>query len=109
MSPLPALNFSLSPNNQSKSRLNSIKNNCAYCQLPNLAQNDPENSIPRALLVTMGDKCWNVNLQEIHDVLVSISKEAGAMITEAKTDTDGIDFKKNCTTNPSISNLNSKH
>jgi hypothetical protein len=44
----------------------------------------------------MVDECWRVNLKEIHDVLITIAKEAGSMITGAKPVTDGVGSKKNC-------------
>jgi hypothetical protein len=46
------------------------------------------------------DACWNLNLEEIHDVLVTIAKEAGEMITGAKPVVGGVGSKKNCTLTP---------
>jgi hypothetical protein len=44
----------------------------------------------------MTDQCWKVDLQEIHDVLINVAKEAGTMITDAKPDAAGVGCKKNC-------------
>lgn len=44
----------------------------------------------------MSDKCWRVDLREIHDVLVTVAKEAGTMITAAKPAVGEIGSKKNC-------------
>jgi hypothetical protein len=44
----------------------------------------------------MIDECWRIDVKEIHDVLVTIAKEAGAMIIGAKPDVEGAGFKKNC-------------
>lgn len=46
--------------------------------------------------VTMSDKCWKLDLEEIHDVLITVAKEAGAMITGAKPVAEGVGSKKNC-------------
>jgi hypothetical protein len=35
-------------------------------------------------------------LQDIHDYLVNVAKEAGEMITKAKPSTGSVDTKKNC-------------
>ncbi|ERF76675.1 hypothetical protein EPUS_02214 [Endocarpon pusillum Z07020] len=43
----------------------------------------------------MVDECWRLNLKEIHDVLITIAKEAGSIITGAKPLTDGVGSKKN--------------
>jgi hypothetical protein len=37
-------------------------------------------------------------LQEIHDCLITLAKEAGDMITRAKPSTGTVDTKKNCKT-----------
>lgn len=44
----------------------------------------------------MSDKCWKIDLREIHDVLITLAKEAGAMITGAKPVVEGVGSKKNC-------------
>jgi hypothetical protein len=44
----------------------------------------------------MVDECWRIDVKEIHDVLIAIAKEAGAMIIGAKPDVEGVGFKKNC-------------
>ncbi len=44
----------------------------------------------------MVDECWRLNLQDIHDVLVTVAKEAGSMITGAKLAAEGVGSKKNC-------------
>jgi hypothetical protein len=44
----------------------------------------------------MADECWRVDFKEIHDVLITVAKEAGAMIIGAKPDVEGAGFKKNC-------------
>jgi hypothetical protein len=42
------------------------------------------------------DKCWRIDHKEIHDVLITVAKEAGAMITGAKPVAEGVGSKKNC-------------
>jgi hypothetical protein len=44
----------------------------------------------------MSDKCWKMDLEEIHNVLITVAKEAGAMITGAKPVAEGVGSKKNC-------------
>jgi hypothetical protein len=44
----------------------------------------------------MSDHCWSINLKDIQDVLVTIAKEAGEMITGAKPVAEGVGSKKNC-------------
>lgn len=43
----------------------------------------------------MSDKCWKINLQEIHDVLVTVAKEAGTTIVGAKPVAEAVGSKKN--------------
>jgi hypothetical protein len=38
----------------------------------------------------------NLNLQEIHDFMISIAKQAGERIVAAKPTTEGAGSKKNC-------------
>ena len=39
----------------------------------------------------------DLNLQEIHDFLITVAKEAGRMILSAKPSNDSSGTKKNCT------------
>jgi myo-inositol-1(or 4)-monophosphatase len=39
----------------------------------------------------------DVNLQEVHDFMISIAKQAGERIVSAKPTTQGSGSKKNCT------------
>jgi myo-inositol-1(or 4)-monophosphatase len=39
----------------------------------------------------------DLNLQEIHDFMISIAKQAGERIVAAKPTTEGAGNKKNCT------------
>lgn len=45
----------------------------------------------------MTDSCWKLNLEEIQDVLITVAKDAGAMITGAKPIVGEVGSKKNCT------------
>ena len=44
----------------------------------------------------MVDECWRTDFKDIHDVLITVAKEAGRMITGAEPIAGKVGSKKNC-------------